>query len=145
MIADGYIIRETPGRVFLKGRELPTPVIIGPTVRDGDLKNMGVKGSPKAEAAAADTARPRARDGSTAPLTEDDRKAVQDFYKSDADLAEQAIALYGDEASTDPADGDRGIEFNTDIYLRCGSEIVASLHRRRNPTWEYQFSQPNDG
>jgi para-nitrobenzyl esterase len=140
LIADGYIIRETPGEAFLEGREFPIPVIIGTTVRDGDLKSMGVKGTPKAEAAAADTATPQARDGSTAPLTEDVRKAIQDFYKSDAHLVEQAITLYGAETSTDPADGDREIEFNTDIDFRCGSEIVAPLHRRRNPTWEYQFS-----
>jgi len=140
MIIDGYIIRETPGQALLEGRELPIPVIIGTTARDGDIKSMGVKGNSKAEAAAADAARPPARDGSTAPLTEDVRAAIQDFYKSDPRLAQQAVALYGGVPSTDPADGSRGIEFNTDIHFRCGSEIVASLHSRRNPTWEYQFS-----
>lgn len=140
MIVDGYIIRETPGQAFLEGRELPIPVIIGTTARDGDLGSMGVKGNAKADAAAADIARPLALDGSTAPLTEDVRAAILDFYKSDTRLAQQAVALYGGMPSTDAADGSREIEFNTDIDFRCGSEIVASLHGQRNPTWEYQFS-----
>jgi para-nitrobenzyl esterase len=88
----------------------------------------------------ANAARTPSREGSTTALTEQDRKAIRDYYEQDTRLAEQAIALYDAETATDPADGNKSIEFKTDVHLRCGAKITASWHGRRNATWEYQFS-----
>jgi len=139
-VIDGYLLREWPGEVFRRGGELPIPIIIGATARDGDLPSMGVKGSPKAAAALENLARAQSRGGSSAVLTDEDKQTIRAFYAADSRMADQAVALYESEPSTDPGDGDKRIEFNTDIRFRCGASIIASWHARRAATWEYQFS-----
>lgn len=141
VIVDGHVLPDIPGAVYRAGHELPIPIIIGNAARDGDIPNMGVKGSPKARAALADATRPPAQ-GAVAPLTAADAAAIRAFYDADPDpdLARKALALYRGETTTDPGDGERGVEFFTDIIFRCGARLVASWHRRHAATWEYQFS-----
>jgi len=136
-IIDGYVLPESPAAVFQAGREVRIPMLIGLTARDGD-DTMGVKGSVKADAAAADAARPLAGSRTPAPLKSDDAKAVQDFYARYPDLAAEAGRLYAN--ATDPVGGDAAIVFGTDVYRRCGAALVARWHARRAPTWRFEFS-----
>jgi len=139
-VVEGYVLPEQPALVFQAGREAAVPLMVGNTARDGDMDSMGVTGTPKAVAAAADAARPLAATHRVVPLSAEEVKAVQDYYGPYGELADQAVRLYGDPAATDPAHGDVAVAFSTDIVFRCGASLTAQWHARANPTWRYEFS-----
>ena len=67
-------------------------------------------------------------------------KAIQSYYARYGDLAGQAAKVYGGASATAPADGDVLTAFDTDIYFRCGANMIAGWHARVAPTWRYEFS-----
>ncbi len=139
-VVDGYVFPEQPGLVFQAGREAAIPLIIGNTARDGDVDSMGVSGTPKADATLADRTRPLAATHKVAPLGADGVKAIRDFYAGHDKLADQAVKVYGGANAALPTDGDVRTAFDTDIYFRCGANLVAQWHARKAPTWRYEFS-----
>lgn len=140
VIVDGYVVPEQPALVFRAGREMAVPMIIGSTARDGDVSSMGVSGTAKAAAAVADRARTLALRHKVLPLSADEVQEVRDFYDFNADLASRASHIYRDPSSTNPVDGDVITAFHTDIYMRCGSSLIARLHARAAPAWQFEFS-----
>lgn len=139
-VVDGYVFPEQPALVFQAGREAAIPLMIGNTARDGDLDSMGVAGTPKASATLADRTRPLAGTHSVAPLSGEGAKAIQTYYGPYGDLARQAAKAYGGANAAAPADGDVLTAFDTDIYFRCGANMIAGWHARLAPTWRYEFS-----
>ena len=139
-VIDGHVLTQQPVLVFRKGEEMAIPLIVGSTARDGDFDNMGVSGTAKADATLADKARPVARLHSVRPLAHQDDQQIQDFYAPYQDLARQASNIYRDTSSTDSAYGDVVTAFYTDTRMRCGSSLIARLHARVAPTWQYEFS-----
>lgn len=139
-IVDGYALRQQPALVFRAGHEMAIPMIIGNTARDGDLSSMGVSGTAKAAASVADRARPLAMRHKVLPLSPEEVQAIRDFYGPNADLSGRALHVYRDVRSTNPVDGDVITAFYTDIYTRCGSSLIARLHARVAPTWQFEFS-----
>ena len=139
-VVDGYAFPEQPALVFQQGREAAIPYIVGATARDGDEDSMGVSGTPKADKTLADKTRPLSSTHHVAPLTAAESEQIRAFYAKYADLASQAVKLYGDKATTDPVDGDAITSFETDTDFRCAGEMVAQWHARVAPSWQYQFS-----
>ncbi len=140
VIVDGYVLSEQPAAVYRDGREMPLPLIIGATARDGDFDSMGVSGTPKAQATVADASRPLSDSHRVTGLASGDAAAIQQYYAGFTDLPARAVALYGGTDSTEPADGDAAVAFYTDIVFRCGSSLTARWHSRVAPVWLYQFS-----
>lgn len=138
-VVDGDVLPEQPGLVFQAGREAPVPLMVGATARDGDLDAMGVTGTPKAAASAADLARPLARTHKPAQIGAG-AQAVAEFYAAYPDLATEAARVYGDPDLTRSVDGDAIWAFQTDTYFRCGAALTARWHARLAPTWRYEFS-----
>ena len=139
-VVDGYVFPEQPALVFQAGREAAIPYVVGNTARDGDLDSMGVAGTPKAAATLADRTRPLADTHRVSPLAPEGAKMIQTYYAHYGDLARQAAKVYGDASATAPADGDVLTAFDTDIYFRCGANMIAGWHARVAPTWRYEFS-----
>jgi para-nitrobenzyl esterase len=137
---DGYVLARQPALVFQAGREASIPLIVGATARDGDGDSMGVKGTPKAQAAAADPARRLASTHAVASLSAQDATEVRDYYARYPDLAAVAARLYADPAAVDPVDGDAAIAFATDTDRRCGPVLIAAWHGRAAPAWRFEFS-----
>ncbi|HZS58526.1 MAG TPA: carboxylesterase family protein [Gemmatimonadaceae bacterium] len=139
-IVDGYVLPQQPALVFRQDHEMAIPTIIGSTARDGDFENMGVSGTAKAAAAAADPARTLATRHKVAALSTAEARELSAFYASNTDLARRALSYYQDVSSTDPPYGDVITAFYTDIRMRCGSSFVARMHARVAPTWQFEFS-----
>ncbi|WP_304186798.1 carboxylesterase/lipase family protein [Phenylobacterium aquaticum] len=139
-VVDGDVLPEQPGLVFRAGREAPVPLLVGATARDGDFDAMGVTGTPKAAASAADPARPLALTHNPAPLAAEGTQAVAAFYAAYPDLAAEAAKVYAAPGLTRPVDGDTIWAFQTDVTFRCGAALTARWHARVAPTWRYEFS-----
>ena len=75
-----------------------------------------------------------------APLGADGVKAIRDFYAGHDKLADQAVKVYSGANAAVPTDGDVRTAFDTDIFFRCGANLVAQWHARKAPTWRYEFS-----
>jgi para-nitrobenzyl esterase len=140
VVVDGYVVPEQPVLVFQAGREAAIPLLMGNTARDGDVRSMGVSGTPKADATLADRTRPLAVTHRVAPLTAEDARAIRSFYAAYGALADQAVTLYSGAHAADPSDGDVRTAFDTDILFRCGASLTAQWHARKAPTWRYEFS-----
>jgi para-nitrobenzyl esterase len=139
-VVDGYVFPEQPALVFQAGREAAIPLMIGNTARDGDIDSMGVSGTPKADATLADRTRPLAATHRVAPVTATDVTAIRSFYAGYGALADQAVKAYSGANAANPTDGDARTAFDTDIFFRCGANLVAQWHARKAPTWRYEFS-----
>ena len=139
-VVDGYVFPEQPALVFQAGHEAAIPLMVANTARDGDLDSMGVAGTPKASATLADRTRPLAGTHRVSPLGSEGAKAIQSYYARYGGLAGQAAKVYGGPNAAAPADGDVLTAFDTDIYFRCGANMIAGWHARVAPTWRYEFS-----
>lgn len=139
-VVDGYVFPEQPALAFQAGHEAAIPLMIGNTARDGDIDSMGVSGTPKADATFADRTRPLAATHRVAPVTAKDVTAIRSFYAGYGALADQAVKAYSGANAANPTDGDVRTAFDTDIFFRCGANLVAQWHARKAPTWRYEFS-----
>lgn len=132
---DGYFLPRYAALTVRDHGELPIPLLIGSTERDGDFANMGARGSAKAIAAAADPARPLASTGHGAPLGDVGREMLRGLY-GDTGLFEAATALYAGGRQ----DTDADIAVSTDINFRCGAMAFARLHAQVAPSWRYEWT-----
>jgi len=112
-VIDGHVIPSLPASVFTTGDEAPVPLLIGNTARERRLDDDA-----------------------------DALSAMRDFY---GPLVERALDVYAVDDG-EPADdgyaphGDGRALWATDTGFRCGAVMIAGLHSRVAPTWQYEFS-----
>jgi len=116
---DGWVLPESPARVFAAGRQLPVPLIVGNNAREI---------TPQAGA-------------------EELRRQITDFYAELAPQALDAYGLsQGGAGISDPLLGGAGAQWWTDIVQRCAASMEADWHAAaRHPTWQYQFERAIPG
>ena len=116
---DGWVLPESPVKVFAEGHAAAIPLITGTNAQE--------VGGPEP----------------AAKLREEIRKAYGDF----ADRALALYGLAGEaEGKPDPLYGAPGTQWASDLEFRCPSEAQAMWHAAAgNPTYVYEFEQPAPG
>jgi para-nitrobenzyl esterase len=116
---DGWVLPESPARVFAQGRETPVPLIIGNNSREitPDLTLDALRGQITAK------------------------------YGPLAPRALEAYGLAGGGVGhEDPLLGGPGAQWMTDTVQRCGAVLEAGWHSAAgHPTFEYQFERALPG
>ena len=116
---DGWILKDSPARVFASGREMKLPLLIGTNARESSFK------------------------GTAAEL----RKLVSARYGTRAQAALDLYGL--NAALPPPADpllGDAGAQYITDTTFRQPTALVAQWHSSAGASvWLYLFSQTPKG
>jgi para-nitrobenzyl esterase len=116
---DGWILKDSPARIFASGRELKLPMLIGTNARESSFK------------------------GTAGEL----RDLVLARYGSRARAALELYGL-GDglPLAADPVLGDAGAQYLTDTTFRLPTALVAQWHRNAGAeVWLYLFSQTPKG
>jgi para-nitrobenzyl esterase len=116
---DGYVLPESPTRVFAEGRSARVPMITGSNVQE-------TGGNTPAEGL---------------------REAIRKTYGDLAERAIALYGLAGTgEGTPDPLYGVPGRQWTTDIEFRCPSAAQAAAHAAAvNVTYEYEFERPLPG
>jgi para-nitrobenzyl esterase len=116
---DGWVLPEPPADVFMQGRSLPVPLIIGTNAQE--------TGGPQPAAEL--------------------RERIRKTYGNLANQALALYGLAGDgEGQTDPLYGPPGRQWFTDFEFRCPSAAQTLWHAEAgNPTYEYEFEHPQPG
>jgi para-nitrobenzyl esterase len=116
---DGWILRDSPARIFASGRELKLPMLIGTNARESSFKGTAAQLRELMSA----------RYGATA-------KSALELYGLDAALP----------APIDPILGDAGAQYITDTTFRQPTALVAQWHSAAGAAvWLYLFSQTPHG
>lgn len=116
---DGWVLPQAPARVFLEGKEMSIPLIIGNNARE-----------------------------ITPQLSSDQlREQISATYGDLAPNAMVAYGLAdGGAGHSDPLLGGAAAQWMTDTVQRCAAMVEARWHAAaKNPTWEYQFERPLPG
>jgi para-nitrobenzyl esterase len=116
---DGWVLPEDPADVFMHGRSMAVPLLIG--------SNAQETGGP----------------GEAQKL----RDWIRETYGARADRALALYGLAGDGAGqTDPLYGPAGRQWSTDLEFRCPAVAEALWHAASgNVTYQYEFEQPPPG
>jgi para-nitrobenzyl esterase len=116
---DGWILKDSPARIFASGRETKLPMLIGTNARESSFKGT----------------------------TDELRGLVSARYGSRAEAALELYGLNGaGPIPADPVLGGAGAQFLTDITFRQPTALVAQWHRSAGAeVWLYLFSQTPAG
>lgn len=116
---DGWVLPESPAKVFAEGRAAHIPLITGTNVQEV------VQPEPAAKL----------------------REEIRNAYGDRADHALALYGLTGEgEGKTDPLYGAPGTQWATDVVFRCPSVAQAVWHAAAgNPTYVYEFERPAPG
>lgn len=116
---DGWVLPEDPAGIFMQGRSLPIPLLIGSNAQETGEPQDAVKL----------------------------REWIRQTYGPLADKALLLYGLADDGAGqTDPLYGPAGRQWSTDVEFRCPSVAEAIWHRAAgNLTYQYEFEQPPPG
>jgi para-nitrobenzyl esterase len=121
MDIDGWVLPESPAKVFATGRELRVGLILGNNSQELQKPFF--------------------------PMSGGLNKAISDQY---GPLSDRALTLYGLNGATgpqaDPEFGTAIAQWATDTQFRCGSVAELIWHTTaENPGYEYQFSRTVHG
>jgi len=116
---DGWVLPRSPDQVYMSGRSLPVPFIIG--------SNAQEVGRPEPAAAT--------------------REKIRKAYGSRAEQAIALYGLDGENTgATDPLYGAPGTQWSTDFEFRCPAVAQILWHASAgNPTYQYEFERPQPG
>jgi para-nitrobenzyl esterase len=116
---DGWVLPESPAKVFAEGRAAHIPLITGTNQREL------IASQPPDKL----------------------RQEIREAYGSFADRAFALYGLAGEgNGKPDPVYGATGTQWATDLVFRCPSLTQAVWHARNgNPTYVYEFEHPAPG
>jgi len=116
---DGWVLPDSPARVFAAHREMPIPLIVGNNARE-ITPNVALDRL---------------------------RSAIATRYGDLAPKALEAYGLAnGGTGHPDPLRGGPGAQWMTDIVQRCAAILESDWHAAAgHPTWEYQFERTLPG
>ncbi len=116
---DGWVLPESPARVFAAGKQIAVPMIVGQNARE-----------------------------ITPQFSIDElRQQIAAKYGDLAPKALQAYGLAnGGQGIEDPLLGGAGAQWMTDTVQRCAAIMEADWHAAaKHPTWQYQFERSHPG
>ena len=116
---DGWVLPESPAKVFAKGHSMPMPLLLG----SNSLEIQGP--SEPAEV----------------------REAIRSMYGKQAKRALELYGLEGEGVGkSDPIYGGPGIQWATDAMFRCAAtEEVMDHSNAGHAAYQYEFQQPKPG
>ncbi|HUO22010.1 MAG TPA: carboxylesterase family protein [Caulobacteraceae bacterium] len=116
---DGWVLPQSPARVFAEGREAPVDLMIGNNAREITLPGS----------------------------LDDLRRQIADKYGPFAPQALKVYGLAdGGPGVSDPLLGGAGAQWMTDTVQRCAASMEADWHAAAgHRTWRYQFELPVPG
>ncbi len=130
---DGWVLPEDPADVFMHGRSLPVPLLIGSNTQE----TGGLEEAQKLRDWIRETYHLHGVQPAPGPATP-------------PAVAERALALYGlagdGAGQTDPLYGPAGRQWSTDLEFRCPAVAEALWNAAAgNVTYQYEFEQPPPG
>jgi len=130
---DGWVLPEDPADVFVQGRSMPVPLLLGSNAQETGGPEMAEKLRDRIR----DTYGLHGRQSAPGPGIP-------------PPVADRALALYGlsgdGEGQTDPLYGPAGRQWFTDVEFRCPAVAEALWHAAAgNVTYQYEFEQPPPG